>query len=449
MGTKKKDSSTVAIATLGCKVNQCESASFQTSFEDQGFTVTPFSQTADIYVINTCAVTAKAAAQSRQMIRKAQRTNPKAKLVITGCYAQIEPQKIEEIQAAQVCIVGNANKHQLLDAALAEMASDKAPSRQDKHSYFNEIDKQKQISRLPLKRFAGRTRTFLKIQDGCNNFCSYCIVPYARGRSRSLSPEETLRQAAVFAKEGYKEIVLTGIHVGHYGFDLKPKAGLLDMLKKLTGLYPEIRFRLSSLEPTEISSDLLQFMAETDNFMPHLHIPLQSGSDNILKKMNRRYTVSDFSRIVTSCKELLPTAAIGVDVLVGFPGEDDSAFRSTVELLESLLVSYLHVFPYSKRPATPAAQMDQQVPGKIKEQRVAVLRELDHKKRTAFYRSHLGEVHRVLTETVKSKDGQAKGFTENYIPVHFKARPGNSNQVVLVRLEKLEGKKVLGSTVME
>jgi threonylcarbamoyladenosine tRNA methylthiotransferase MtaB len=449
MTTGKKNKNRVAIATLGCKVNQCESASFHESFAAKGYTVAPFNQAADIYVINTCAVTAKAAAQSRQMIRKAHRTNPDARVVVTGCYAQVDPQKIREILAEPVCIVGNANKHQLVEAALAETKSCHKCHVDNKPYYFNEIASQKEIGHLPYKGFAERTRAFLKVQDGCNNFCSYCIVPYARGRSRSLAPAEVLQQAALFASEGYKEIVLTGIHVGHYGLDLEPAANLLDLLYELTEHSPQVRFRLSSLEPGEVSPELQQFMTGTDNFMPHLHIPLQSGDDSILQKMKRRYTVADFTKIISDCKTLLPHAAIGVDVLTGFPGENDVAFNNTVELLKALPVTYLHVFPYSRRPGTPAAGYDDQVPEKIKEQRVAVLRELDHKKRVDFYSSQLGDLHRILVETVKGRDGLANGFTENYIPVQFKAKPVHGNQVVLVKLDGIADKKVLGSIVAQ
>jgi threonylcarbamoyladenosine tRNA methylthiotransferase MtaB len=447
MKTGKKDNHTVAIATLGCKVNQCESASFHESFAGMGYTVKPFSQAADIYVINTCAVTAKAAAQSRQLIRKAKRTNPDARVVVTGCYAQVDPQRIQEILDKSVCIVGNANKHQLVDAALHEAGHCQSCKAEKKLPYFNEISTQKQISHLPYKGFAGRTRAFLKIQDGCNNFCSYCIVPHARGRSRSLLPGKVLQQAGVFAEMGHKEIVLTGIHVGHYGLDLQPAANLLDLLYELTEQWPQVRFRLSSLEPAEVSLELLQFMAATDNFMPHLHIPLQSGDDTILQKMRRRYRVADFTKIINDCKTLVPQAAIGVDVLSGFPGENDTAFNNTLTLLQKLPVTYLHVFPYSRRPGTSAAKMLHQVPGKIKEQRVAVLKELDHKKRTDFYRSQLGGLHRVLVETVKEKNGLAKGFTENYIPVLFKANSADGNQVVHVKLDKIADTRVLGTKI--
>jgi threonylcarbamoyladenosine tRNA methylthiotransferase MtaB len=442
---KKQNSKhkTVALATLGCKVNQCESASFQSCFEEQGFTVNSFGSPADIYVINTCAVTAKAAAQSRQLVRRAQRSNPKAKIVVTGCYAQVDPHNIKEIDNIHVSIVGNANKHQIVEAALSDIENyDEALTTE---KYFNDVALQKEISLLPVKRFSGRTRAFLKVQDGCNNFCTYCIVPYARGRSRSLPPEKVLQQTLLYEKEGYKEIVLSGIHVGHYGLDLNPSLSLLELLEKLTTTTPKIRYRLSSLEPTEISQDLLEFMVAKDNFMPHLHIPLQSGSDTILKKMHRRYNAGQFAEKVRRCKEILPEAAIGVDVLVGFPGETEQDFLQTYELITKLPVTYIHVFPYSKRPGTPAAKMAHQVPTKIKEERVAVLRKLDHKKRTAFYGSQIGEVHSVLVEAEKSLEGLAKGFTDNYIPVHFQARPDNVNRVVTVKLEKLQERFVKGA----
>jgi threonylcarbamoyladenosine tRNA methylthiotransferase MtaB len=443
---KSKDNlKTVAVATLGCKVNQCESAAFQSGFEEHGLTVSPFNKPADIYVINTCAVTAKAAAQSRQLIRKAQRTSPEARVVVTGCYAQIEPQKIEEILSGPDCIIGNANKHQLIDAVLSEKKEADPSLRPPGEDYFNDIALQKEISLLPVKRFTGRTRAFLKIQDGCNNFCSYCIVPYARGRSRSLALGKVLDQAVQYADKGHREIVITGIHVGHYGIDLDPDLHLFDLLKKLSGLTPEVRYRLSSLEPTEISNDLLRFMVDADNFMPHLHIPLQSGSDTILKKMNRRYSVEQFTQKIILCKEMVPEAAIGVDVLVGFPGETEDDFLKTYELLRSLPATYFHVFPYSKRPGTPAAKMKNQVPAKIKDERVAVLRKLDHKKRSDFYDSCLGKVHDVLVESERSTDDLAKGFTDNYIPVHFEARPEHVNRIVQVKLEKLQDRYVIGT----
>ena len=438
---------TVAVATLGCKVNQCESASFQASFAEHGFSLTSPDLPADIYIINTCAVTAKAAAQSRQLIRRVQRTNPSAKVVVTGCYAQIEPQKIKKIAAAPIVVVGNANKQQIFEAAVSDSTASRSQQQNPAAAYFYDIRLQKEISQLPVKRFSGRTRAFLKVQDGCNNFCSYCIVPYARGRSRSLTLERVLGQAKIYAREKHKEIVLTGIHVGHYGLDLAPPVTLQGLLKKLCAATPELRYRLSSLEPTEISCELLEFMRDTDNFMPHLHIPLQSGSDKILEKMNRRYTSNQFIEKIKLCNEMIPVAAIGVDVLVGFPGETEEDFHQTYELIRELPITYLHVFPYSRRPGTPAAKMKDQVPTKTKDERVAVLRKLDHKKRAAFYKTGIGEVHPVLIEDERSGDGLAKGFTDNYIPVHFKAGATDFNRIVPVKLEKLKEKFVIGTLV--
>ena len=430
---------------MGCKVNQAESDAIAQDLLASEWSLTDDCENADVCVVNTCTVTQKASMQSRQAIRKAIRANPDARIIVTGCYAQIAPQKIREIEADPILIVGNANKHQIFEAAVSDDVPFQTFQQNQAGAYFYDITVQNEISLLPVKRFSGRTRAFLKVQDGCNNFCSYCIVPYARGRSRSLVQEKVVSQAHLYAKEGHREIVLTGIHVGHYGLDLKPAVTLLDLLKKLTAATPNIRYRLSSLEPTEISRELLEFMASVDNFMPHLHIPLQSGSDAILKKMRRRYTPEEFIEKVCRCKELLPAAAIGVDVLVGFPGETEKDFLQTYETVTKLPVTYLHVFPYSKRPGTPAAKMTSQVAREIKDERVAVLRKLDHKKRNTFYASRIGEVHAVLVETERAIDGLAKGFTDNYIPVHFKARPNDANRVVPVKLESLQERFVIGT----
>lgn len=429
----------VALATLGCKVNQYESASFQSGLEVQGLLLVPFPQFADIYIINTCAVTAKAGAQSRRLVRQALNANPKARFVVTGCYAQIAAEEIRKLADTPICIVANNKKHMVVEAALAA-----APSSFDPSLTRDASRNEEKICSLPVRRFADRTRAFLKIQDGCNAFCSYCIVPYARGRSRSQSPAEIIGQAEIFAREGYKEFVLTGIHAGAYGRDLDPRLNLLDLLKMLIRKTPAVRYRISSLEPTEITPELLRFFAETGNIMPHFHIPLQSGDNGILQKMNRRYTAGSFVDIVTEILNCIPNVAIGVDALVGFPGEDAAAFNNTVRTLTELPIAYLHVFPYSRRPGTPAAAMPGQVPGKIKEERVAQLRELDNIKRTGFYQRQVGKVHRVLAEGVDADSGLFKGFSENYMAVHFEAPEDIVNQVVNVKIKWLRGRRVLG-----
>ncbi|MDH3360006.1 MAG: tRNA (N(6)-L-threonylcarbamoyladenosine(37)-C(2))-methylthiotransferase MtaB [Desulfobulbaceae bacterium] len=438
MSAKTKIVKTVGIATLGCKVNQYESASFQTGFEELGLELVDMKSRPDICVVNTCAVTGKAGAQSRRLVRKVLREHPKSRVVVTGCFAQIASQEIVELADRPICIVGNGYKHLLVDIAVAAQHC-------DLEMYMGDIGTRKEICDLPVRRFSDRTRAYLRVQDGCNRFCSYCIVPYSRGRCRSQSPDKVLAQVEVFAAEDYKELVITGIHTGAYGHDLEPRMELLDLLQSMANRFPDLRYRLSSLEPTEISDELLDFMAATDCIMPHFHIPLQSGDDEVLKQMNRRYSGADFAKIVNRCATKLPGSAFGIDVLVGFPGESEAAFQNTCDLLASLSVTYLHVFPYSQRPGTVAASMADQIPGPVKEERVAILKQLDHKKRTEFYAQQVGTVHKVLAENAKNKHRRMRGFSENYVPILFKAPAEIANQVVSVRVDRVDGESVFGT----
>jgi threonylcarbamoyladenosine tRNA methylthiotransferase MtaB len=427
----------IAIATLGCKVNQFESASFASSFAEAGCELVPFSGPADVYVINTCAVTGRAGQQSRQLIRRAIKTNPGARLVLTGCYVQMSPQSILDLTDQPLCLVGNGNKHLLVAAALAES--------RDLTVLMDNVGRKKEITPLPVTRFPDRTRAFLRIQDGCNNFCSYCIVPYTRGRSRSLPLAQVLEQAAVFAGQGYLEIVITGINVGKYGLDLAEGENLVSLLARLCRNFPGIRFRLSSVEPTEVDDPLLDLLAGQSNFMPHLHIPLQSGDDTILQSMNRRYRTADFAGVVLRVREASSHAAIGCDILSGFPGETDRAFVNTCSLLAELPVTYLHVFPYSRRTGTLAASMPNQVPTTLKEERVRCLRALDRRKREVFFRRHLDSVQQVLVERRNAKTGLLQGFSENYLPVVFAGAAHLQGSVVPVLLERLEGDAIFAA----
>ena len=436
----KVKSPRVAVTTLGCKVNQFESASFISSLVERGAEIVPFSHEADIYIINSCAVTARAGAESRRMVRRAYRLNPEARIVVTGCYAQMAGGELLDLVDQPVCLVGNAYKHLLVDYTLADDYC-------DIEMYMTDISKVREICDLPVKKFRGRTRAFLKIQDGCNSFCSYCIIPYARGRSRSLPLDRVLEQARIFAEQGYREIVVTGIHVGKYGADLESSVTLAGLMEKLALHQPDIRFRISSLEPGELNDDLLALIGASPNIMPHLHIPLQSGDSGILKKMNRHYTPEDYIRTVEKITGLLPDAAIGSDVLVGFPGEDDQAFENTRKLLTGLPISYLHVFPYSKRPITLAARMKGHIPGPLKTERVEVLRRLDREKRSVFYNRFAGTVHKVLAENKKNRFHLMRGFTENYIPVYFPAPSGLSNRICDVRIDRVEENTVFGEIV--
>lgn len=430
----------VAIATLGCKVNQFESASFVSALQEAGCHMVPFSSSADVYLINTCTVTGRAGQQSRQLIRKAGRINPKARLVITGCYAQTSSQRILELTDNPVCIVGNGNKHKVVAAVLSE-------DKYDLEVLMGKISLQKEICELPVHHFSGRTRAYLKIQDGCNNFCSYCIVPFARGRSRSLKIDAVLRQVEVFIEEGYKELVVTGINVGKYGLDLDEGETIYSLLDRLCSQFSGLRIRLSSIEPTEVNDSLLELMVFHANFMPHLHIPLQSGDDEVLLRMNRNYTAEYFTKQINRLHNILKDAAIGIDVLVGFPGETNDAYKNTVQLLSGLPVTYLHVFPYSRHTGTTAALIKNQIPKKIKEQRVKILRKLDQNKRQNFYQNQLGSIHEVLVERRKKKNGLLHGFTDNYIPIQFQGDNSIMGTIAKVRIENIENGHPCGTLI--
>lgn len=431
----------IAITTLGCKVNQFESASFASSFLQAGCELVPFSGKADVYVINTCAVTARAGQQSRQLIRRAMHANPAARIVVTGCYAQMAPGEILDLGCNCLCIVGNGNKHRIAEAALTDNACDLSV-------LMGNIGRQKEIIHLPVRRFKGRTRAFLRIQDGCNNFCSYCIVPYTRGRSRSLPQAKVLEQTAVFAEEGYREIVITGINVGKYGLDLSGGITLCTLLARLCREFPSVRFRLSSIEPSEVDEHLLELMVREPNFMPHLHIPLQSGDNDVLARMNRRYTSGDFSRVINRIAGAVAAAAIGCDVLCGFPGESEEAHNNTVRLLADLPITYLHVFPYSRRPGTLAASMKNHLPMGLKDQRVSRFRELDQRMRSRFYRRNLGTVRAVLIERFHRTSGMLQGFSDNYLPVRLRGDRRLEGAIVPVRLDGISADGKIFGTVM-
>jgi threonylcarbamoyladenosine tRNA methylthiotransferase MtaB len=427
----------IAVATLGCKVNQYESASFISSFKEAGCEIVPFSSRADVYVINTCAVTGRAGQQSRQLVRRALKTNPDARLVVTGCYSQMDPQQILRITEDSLCIVGNGYKHMLVEAALAENSCDLS-------MLMGRVGLRREISPLQVRRFSGRTRAFLRIQDGCNNFCSYCIVPYTRGRSRSVPVKEVLDQAAVFSGEGYREIVITGINVGKYGADLDEGETIYSLFSRLCRDFPGMRFRLSSIEPTEVNDTLLDLMTSLPNFMPHLHIPLQSGDDRILSSMNRHYSAKYFTEVVNTIHTALSHAAIGCDILCGFPGEDETAHANTFNLIEELPVTYLHVFPYSKRSGTMAASMKNQVVKQIKEERVREFRGLDRTKREVFYARFLGTTQQILVEQRNRKNKLLQGFSENYLPVQLDGPESLSGEVIPVRINRLKNGELFG-----
>ncbi len=432
----------IAITTLGCKVNQFESASFATGFQEAGCTLVPFANKADIYVINTCTVTAKAGQQSRQLIRRALQTNLEARIIVTGCYVQMDPATVLDIVGDKGCMVGNDYKHLIVDTALKETAPHLVV-------LMGKISNQEDICELPVKRFAGRTRAYLRVQDGCNNFCTYCIVPYTRGPSRSVKIAALLRQVAIFEEEGYREVVITGINIGKYGLDLDEGENVYSLLDRLCTQFPTMRIRLSSIEPTEVNDQLLNLVVSHNNFMPHLHIPLQSGDDNVLRRMYRQYTTATFRKAVQSIHTAIPHAAIGCDILGGFPGETDSEADNTYRFIHDLPISYLHVFPYSKRQGTLAASFRDQIPGPVKNKRVKRLRELDEQLRHNFHKRQLGTQCQVLVERLHKGSSLLQGFSENYIPLLFSGPTNLIHQVVPVSFTGFDQGQPIGKITEE
>lgn len=404
-----------ALETLGCKVNQYESSAFFESLTRAGWQPVPFSTTADLYIVHSCAVTNKASYQSRQLVRRAFRTNPEANLAVVGCDAQIHWHRYAQERLA-THIVGTQEKFQLI-SWLQMPGSLDAPcvAVQDARGYGP-------LQPLAVTTMLGdRSRAFLKIQDGCDAFCTYCVVPFSRGRSRSLEPVEVLRQLERLMGAGYGEVVLTGIHLGQWGMDLG-LGGLSQLLNSMDKVRHPARIRLSSLESKEITEDLLRALTTYSWICPHFHIPLQSGDREILRAMGRPYDPEQYVDTVQTLHTLFPHAALGADVIVGFPGETDAHFSRTVRLLESLPVTYLHVFPYSPRPGTHAAGMKGRAVGDVLKARARVVRGLGRRKKRVFQDRFVGAVLEVLVETALQSD-LWKGTSENYLTVHFSAKP--------------------------
>jgi len=400
----------VALSTLGCKVNQYESAGILEALDKTIFSTVPFNAKADLYIINTCTVTKKTDYQSRQLIRRTIKNNPEALIIVTGCYAQVASDDIARIPGVTL-IAGTAEKKNI-PALIRDIAKD------NPQVLVGDIGHAREFSGLFPERFPGHTRAFLKIQDGCNSYCSYCIVPFTRGRSRSLPEKEVTSRLEILAREHYKEIVLTGIHLGMYGRDLLPPSNLFNIMAMVETKGVVKRLRLSSIEITEISDDIISLMANSRTLCHHLHIPLQSGDDKILFAMKRHYTSDFFKNRLYKIHETIPDIAIGLDVMTGFPGEDEESFRKTLKFIEELPVAYLHVFPYSERPGTAASSFPDKVEEDRKKERARILREIGGNKRGAFADRFRGKQLSVLVEDEKDRvTGLMKGYSGNYIPV--------------------------------
>lgn len=391
---------------------------------EAGFNRVEFQEGADVYVINTCSVTDHADKKCRKVVKEAHKYNPNAKVVIVGCYAQLKPTEIAEIPGVNM-VLGAAEKFNLI-AHLEKL-------KRAEEAVVECRDIKETMDFVPGFSLGDRTRTFLKVQDGCNYFCTFCTIPLARGFSRSASISETLQQVEQVLQSGAKEVVLTGVNLGDFG--KLQKESFLDLLKEIEKIEGIERYRISSIEPNLLNNDIIKLVAESKKILPHFHIPLQSGSNKILKLMRRRYQRELYAERVSYIKELMPHASIGVDVIVGFPGETDEDFLETYRFLNDLDIAYLHVFPYSERPNTKAVLMDGVVPGNVRHDRTTMLRGLSEKKRNYFYNQFVGTDAKVLFEEEETK-GRMHGFTENYIKVSVEYDPLLVNEIVPVRLEQ-------------
>jgi len=421
----------VAFYTLGCKLNFSETSTIARSFENKGYDRVDFTDRADMYVINTCSVTENADKRFKTLVRQAQKTNPEAFVAAIGCYAQLKPQDLADIHGVDL-VLGASEKFKILD-------------------YINDLSKNDfgvvhscEIDEVDFYvgsyAVGDRTRAFLKVQDGCDYKCTYCTIPLARGISRSDTLVNVLKNAKEISEQGIKEIVLTGVNIGDYGKgefgNKKHEHTFFDLVKALDSVEGVHRFRISSIEPNLLKNETIDFVAGSNTFVPHFHIPLQSGSDELLKQMKRRYLTDLYVDRIKRIRKVMPHACIGVDVIVGFPGETDKHFLETYNFLNELDISYLHVFTYSERDGTAAASMSQVVPKNVRSKRSKMLRGLSVKKRRSFYESQLGKNRVVLFES-ENKEGYIHGFTDNYVKVKTPWNPELVNTLHKVTLAEI------------
>jgi len=430
----------IAIATLGCKINQYDSAVIQSRLGETHSFV-PFDEPADCYIINTCTVTDRADWEARQLVRRAKRMSADAKVLVTGCYAQVNAPEVARVPGVDY-VVGLNRLDDLL------LFVDRSGAVAGDRIAVSDVKRVRGVPVLGTQVLPGHTRAFLKIQEGCNYSCTYCIIPTARGLSRSVPPREVLEQVRLLSATGYSEIVLTGIHLGGYGQDFSPKmdlAALLEMIVE-TGLMD--RVRLSSLDPREVSDRLLDLMARSDVICSHLHICAQSGHDEMLKQMRRNYDTAYYRALLTRVRERLPDAALGSDIIVGFPGETDGHFASSLRWFASLPLTYFHVFPYSERRGTVAASLPNPVPPQVKKKRARQMRELGNMKKKEFHQRFLGRQVSVLIEgTVDRKTGCQRGFSRNYLPVRVTGSSNLVNREVAVDIGDIENGWLVGKLV--
>lgn len=418
-----------AFYTLGCKLNYAETASLERQFQDRGFSIVPFAEQTDVCVINTCSVTERAEREARQIVRRALKTSPNAYVVVLGCYAQLDPERIASIEGVDL-VLGASEKFRVFNFA-EDFEKGDTPK-----IFVSEID---QINDFGAAYSGGadeRTRAFLKIQDGCDFNCSFCTIPLARGTSRSQAIDSTVTQANKLVEMGYKEIILTGVNVGDYG--KKDGFSFVDLLKQLDEIENLHRIRISSIEPNLLTDEVLDFWLTSKKVCHHFHIPLQNGTDELLRKMRRRYTSTYYKNLIHKIRERSPNAGIGVDVIVGFPGETEELFEQNLHFLHELPVSYLHVFTYSERPNTPSIAFSGRIEPRVRFAYSERLRNLGFMKKSSFYQSQLGTEHTVLIEGA-IENNTLQGFTKNYVRVQVPYHPLLENAIAKVKIISFNG----------
>lgn len=424
----------VAFYTLGCKVNQYETEAMEEMFEKRGYKIVNSDEKADIYVINTCTVTNLGDRKSRQFIRRAKKLNQDSIIVAVGCYSQVAPEEVEKIDEVDI-IIGTTDRHKIVDLCEEFELNNK------KINIVKDLKGHKDFEELNIVDVKSKTRAYIKIQDGCNQFCSYCIIPYARGPIRSRELKDIIEETERLAKTGFKEVVLTGIHVASYGKDLKD-IGLLTVIEEVSKIEGIERIRLSSMEPTFIDRKFMEKAVEVNKLCHHFHLSLQSGSDTVLKRMNRKYSTSEYREIVELIREYMPDAGITTDIIVGFPGETDEEFEETYNFVKEIGFSRIHVFKYSPRKGTPASKMKGQIHGSIKSMRSERLIHLGESLMRDFNRRHIGKKVDVLFE--EEKDGFMEGYTTNYIRVKVNAKEDLKGKILPVKINGLEDDFLIG-----
>ncbi len=422
----------IAVATLGCKVNQYDSSVVETAARARGWQVVPFDQEADVYVVNTCSVTDRADAESRQLARRARRRNPCARVVLTGCFAQVSPQRaaIPEVDY----VVGLNRLEDVLRAASGELLQRIA---------VDDVRQARRIRTIGGGVVEGHTRAFLKVQEGCNLFCSFCIVPFSRGASRSLPEGEVVEHLLRLEDRGVVEVVLTGVHLGGWGADLRPQRELADLVEAVLAQSTIQRVRLSSIDPPEVTPRLLEIFAASERLCPHFHIPIQAGHDDVLRRMRRRYSTGFVSELLSSIHERFPHASLGTDVIAGFPGETEEQFDAGLAWFDSLPLHYFHVFPYSPRAGTTAAKMAERLHPSLVRERARRLRRIDTLHRRAFAQRMVGQIVPVLIERPTEDGKGGVGYSRNYVRVYVEGET-TRNREVYVHVEEVADRGVRG-----